>query len=110
MRFKDILEKIPAKIIVQSTDFKKVPIEGIVVTDMMSNVLAADYDNFLLVTALSSDQVIRTADVVSASGVLIVNNKPISSRMEKLAHEFNITLLSTELSAKESNERLKELE
>lgn len=109
MKFKDILKKIPAKIIVQSTDFKKVPIDGIVVSDMMSNVLAAEYENVLLVTSLSSDQVLRTADVVSASGVLIVENKPISSRMEKLAHEFNITLLSTELSAEKSNELLKEL-
>lgn len=47
MKFKDILEKIPAKTIVQSTDFKKVPVEGIIVTDMMSNVLTADYVNFL---------------------------------------------------------------
>jgi hypothetical protein len=93
----------------RSQKFEKVDISGVVVTNMMSNVLASDHDDFLLVTELTSAQVLRTADIVSASAVLIADNNDICPSIVALAEEFDITLLSTVLSAAESKRNINKL-
>lgn len=64
----------------------------------MSDVLVVDEEGVLMITALTSDQVLRTADIVGAAGIVLVSGKKPQQNLQKLAAEFNITLLSTPLS------------
>ncbi|WP_304226617.1 DRTGG domain-containing protein [Gracilinema caldarium] len=98
MTFVDIIEHLPAHIINKGTDFSDKPIEHVVASDLMSDVLVVDLDNTLIVTSLASEQTVRTADIVGARGVLLVNDKNPQPAMKKLAEEQNITVLSTPLS------------
>lgn len=108
MELSKIVENIECSVLYKSRNFNTTDISGVVVTNMMSNVLASDHDDFLLVTELASDQVLRTADIVSARAVLIANNN-ISESIMALAKEFDITLLSTILSASESRKIIDKL-
>ena len=71
---------------------------GVAAGDLMSDVLVQEGVNTLLVTALNSDQVIRTADIVEAAAVLMVSGKTPQKSVIQLAVESGMPLLSTSLS------------
>ena len=90
----------------QLEEFKKVvypesvateEIADVMVTELMSDVLTRDTENLLQVTALCTDQAIRTADIVGAVAVVITNGKVITENMKKIAEEHEIALFSTPL-------------
>ncbi len=82
----------------QSSNFKNAGIENIVASDLMSEVLVAEEEGLLLITALNTEQTLRTAHIVDAVGILLVNGKTPQPGMIKLADEFDITLISTRTS------------
>lgn len=61
----------------------------------MSEVLVAEEEDLILISSLSSDQVVRTAHVVDAMGIILVNDKTPQDSTLKLAAEFDITVIST---------------
>ncbi|GAB4221565.1 MAG: DRTGG domain-containing protein [Spirochaetales bacterium] len=98
MKLETILQNIPSTLVVRGKGFDEVDIQSIVASDLMSDVLTVVDDRFLVVTSLNSEQVIRTADIVGAPAVMLVNGKHPQDGMVRLAQELGITLLSTPLS------------
>lgn len=66
----------------------------VVASDLMSDVLLVDSDDILLLTSLASDQVLRTAHIVGAMGVVVHNNKPLPSSMADVATRLGISLVT----------------
>lgn len=66
---------------------------GVVATDLMSDLLTADRVGYLVLTALASDQTVRTADLVGVAAVIVVNGKPLPAGMVELARELGMPLL-----------------
>ena len=64
-------------------------------SDLMSDVLAFIEDGSLLLTGLTTEQVIRTAEVVDIKAIVFVRGKKPPKDVVKLADEKKITLLST---------------
>lgn len=79
------------------TDATARPVQAVVASDLMSDVLVVTREDFLLVTSLSSDQMIRTADLVGAAGVVLVNGKQPPASALKLATDLNIALITSPL-------------
>ncbi len=69
----------------------------IVVSDLMSDVLVTEHDDFLLVTSLTSEQVVRTADIVDAKAILLSNGKHPQPAMKTLAAQQGIPVLTSPL-------------
>lgn len=69
----------------------------IVVSDLMSDVLVTEHDDFLLVTSLTSEQVVRTADIVDARAILLSNGKRPQPAMYNLASQQGLPVLSSPL-------------
>ena len=67
-------------------------IRHVVASDLMSDVLLVDEEDMLLLTSLASDQVLRTAQIVGAVGVVVVNGKPLPSSMVNVANDLRMTL------------------
>lgn len=97
MTLKDIAAKLDATPIVKHDSFDETLITAVVASDLMSDVLVAHHDDFLLITSLASDQAIRTADLVGAIGVVLVNNKQPPASVIALAESLEINLLSCRL-------------
>lgn len=93
----DIIENLPAHIVYGSDDCQNIVIEYIVAGDLMSDILVASEAPYLLVTSLASSQTVRTADIVGAKAVLLVNDKLPTPDMKELAEKSDITLLATPL-------------
>lgn len=69
----------------------------VLVCDLMSDVLTVDHEDFLLITSLTSDQVARTADIVGAVGVVLVNGKSPQPGLRTLAEDLDMPVLGTKL-------------
>lgn len=73
-------------------------IRHVMASDLMSDVLLVDEEDMLLLTSLASDQVLRTAQIVGAVGVIVVNGKPLPSSMVNVANDLRMTLATSRLS------------
>ncbi|QQO09400.1 hypothetical protein [Breznakiella homolactica] len=97
MTFIEVVENLPAHVVNKSTDFSGITLRHVVAGDLMSDVLVTDYEDLLIVTSLATEQTLRTADMIGARGILLVNDKLPQRAMKDLAEEQDITLLSTPL-------------
>ncbi len=68
-------------------------VSGIVATDLMSDLLTTDHTGCLVLTGLASDQAVRTANLIEAAAVVVVNGKPLPAGMVGLARELDMPLL-----------------
>jgi predicted transcriptional regulator len=78
-------------------DDLSVRVEQVGAADLMSDVLALSKPGMLLLTGLTSTQVIRTAIVVDLSGVVFVRGKKPGEAVIALAREAGIPVLGTSL-------------
>ena len=92
----DVAEVLKAEVLVKGEGVLK-PIRHVVASDLMSDVLLVDEDDMLLLTSLASDQVLRTAQIVGAAGVIVVNGKPLPSSMVNVANDLRMTLVTCRL-------------
>ena len=102
MNLIQIADILDAELAYGSTSWEQTPIHSVFASDLMSDVLMSDRDDMLLITSLSTEQSIRSADMVGAAAVLVANNKTVTEGMVKLAQEQNIALLCTPLPKYES--------
>ena len=64
-------------------------------SDLMSDVLAYNKDQSMLLTGLVNPQVIRTAEMMDMVCVVFVRSKSPTEEMVRLAKESNMVLLKT---------------
>ena len=67
-------------------------------SDLMSDVLTLLDDNILLITGLSNNQAVRTAEMSDIHQVLFVRGKMPDKGMIQMAKEHGITLITTSYS------------
>ncbi len=90
----NVAKALDAEVLVKGENFDK-QINHVIASDLMSDVLLVDEENMLLITSLASDQTLRTAQIVGAAGVVVVNGKPLPSSMCQVAEELGMTLLTS---------------
>lgn len=98
MNLDQLFSATAATILWSTPDALAADCANIVASDLMSDVLMTDEDRPLLVTSLVSDQSLRTAHVVGALGVLVVNAKTPPPEMVALAEKLGIPLARSPLS------------
>lgn len=67
-------------------------------SDLMSDVLTMDEEDFVLITGLCTQQVIRTAEMSDIETVIFARGKIITQDIIDLADEHDVTLISSDLS------------
>jgi len=101
MTILEAARRLNAEVIVEG-DAVADQIRHVVASDLMSDVLLVDEDEILLLTSLASDQVLRTAHIVGAVGVIVVNGKALPTSMVKVARDLGITLIKSDKSKYEA--------
>jgi len=102
MNLIQIADILDAELAYSPKGWEQIPIHSVFASDLMSDVLMSDRDDMLLVTSLSTEQSIRSADMVGAAAVVVANNKTVTEGMVELAQEQGIALLRTHLPKYES--------
>ncbi len=95
MTYERIIEILSGNLYHTCFTYEEARITNFVASDLMSDVLVLEDEEFLLITSLSSEQAVRTADIVGARGILLVNGKKPQPGMVTLAKELNKTLITT---------------
>ncbi len=98
LKIQDMLQKIEGTLITSSADETCDILLGFT-SDLMSDVLTLTEDKVLLITGLATIQTIRTAAMADISHIIFVRNKQVSEKMIALAHESDITIISTKHSS-----------
>ena len=70
-------------------------VQWVIASGMMSDVLTTEEEGILLISNLTSVQVIRTADMVGAPAVVIASGKQIPESTTDLAAKLGIMLICT---------------
>jgi len=108
MTFDQVLEAVSGEPVHRSSRWVTQDVRHVVTCDLMSDVLVTDHDQILLVTSLPSDQVARTADMVGACGVVLVNGKPPQPSLVDLCGQLDLALIRSPLGSFEASWRLGE--
>ncbi len=95
MYLREIKEILDAEVIV-GQDRLDVDVTCAGVADLISDVLAYVTPGCLLITGLTNPQVVRTADVLDISAIILGRGKKFSSETVRLAEELNIPVLATD--------------
>lgn len=95
MTLEEIARHLECRILCRNEIFSTLDVEHIIAGDLMSEVLVTENEHVLLITSLNTEQTIRTAHIVDAAGILLVNGKTPQPVMAKLAEEFELALLTT---------------
>ena len=64
-------------------------------SDLMSDVLTLDTDNFILITGLVNLQAIRTAEMADIRAIVFVRNKKATEQILELATENGLVILES---------------
>ncbi|MDQ7826521.1 MAG: DRTGG domain-containing protein [Candidatus Eremiobacteraeota bacterium] len=102
----NILEILEADAIVETDDWKETVIASTCASDLMSDVLTLVKPNCLLLTGLTSTQVVRTAEIANLKALCFVRGKLPDEEVIELAREINLPLIATKFSMVESCGRL----
>lgn len=90
----DVVAALQATVVCAEKD---IAVHWVIASGMMSDVLTTEEEGILLISNLSSVQVIRTADMVGAPAVVIASAKQIPESTSDLAEKLGIMLISTPL-------------
>jgi hypothetical protein len=105
-KLKACVETLNAKVLHAPSEWEDREINKVFVSDLISDILMADGESILLITSLLSDQVLRTADVIGAAAVVLVNRKHVPAAIGKAAAKQGLPIFCTPLPKFESCVRL----
>ena len=95
MNIQDIIEKIGLKPL---SDFDPRDVDGVFVSDMLSDVMAGAQPGNLWVTIQTHKSIVPAANLVDVAGVVVANGKDVPQDTIDLASKHDIAILSTDLS------------
>lgn len=94
MKIREIVNILNAEVLTGEAYLDR-DIKEFAVSDLLSDVLAISKDQFLLLTGLTSQQVVRTAEIAGGVGVVFTRGKTPEPAAIGLAHSQRIPLLMT---------------
>ena len=95
IKLADVKEILDAEVVV-GHDRLDMEVTGGAASDLMSDLLRVPKEGALLLTGLTSIQVIHTSVIAGMAGIVFVRGKKPSDDVIAIAREHNLPLLSTE--------------
>ena len=94
MTTQDVIEKIGLKPL---SKFEHRDVNGVFVSDMISDVMAGAKSENLWLTVQTHKSIIPAANLVDVSAIIITSGKEVPQETVDLANKYGIAVLSTEL-------------
>ena len=92
MLWSEVIRALGAQTLVESGDFE---VKNVAAADLLSDILATQKDDFVILTGQTSPQAIRTAVAVGALGVVIVRGKQPPPESIDVARNYGVPLAVT---------------
>ena len=94
MTTQDVIEKIGLKPLSQ---FEHRDVDGVFVSDMVSDVMAGAKSGNLWLTVQTHKSIVPAANLVDVSAIVITSGKKVPQETTDLASKFKIAILSSDL-------------
>ena len=94
MTLREVKELLDAEVLI-GEDQLDMEVRTAFVADLMSDVLSFATAGCLLITGITNPQVVRTADILDISAIIIGRGKRPSAETLQLGKEMNIPILTT---------------
>ncbi|HPK53756.1 MAG TPA: DRTGG domain-containing protein [Smithellaceae bacterium] len=94
MKLREVKEILDAEVII-GDDKLDMEVKTAFGADLMSDVLAFAKAGGLLLTGLTNEQVIRTADILDIAAIIMVRGKRPTAESMALARDLDIPILTT---------------
>ena len=94
MTLREIKELLDAEVLIGEDQLDK-EVNTAFVSDLMSDVLASATAGSILITGITNAQVVRTANIINISAIIIGRGKRPSEETFQLGQEMNIPILTT---------------
>jgi hypothetical protein len=101
MCLSEVIQRLKAEEIIPPRDYS-VEVKSVCASDLLSDILATDKEEFIILTGLTTPQVIRTAEIVGALAIVIVRGKYPPQEFIGVAQAHNIPIYVTKLPMFES--------
>lgn len=110
MNLKEIVETLDAVPLHTMDGWESETIDGVFASDLISDILVSDGDDQILLTSLTSPQVVRTAALVGAIAIVLVHRRQSPPGMENAAKDQDMPLFRSEIEKYEACIRLGKLQ
>ncbi len=94
MKLTEVLEITDARCVV-GEQLENIEVNHAFASDLMSDVLAMSRPDTLLITGLTTPQIIRTAQMLDLPAILVARGKDVPQEVVELARATGIVLLAT---------------
>jgi len=105
MQIADLVEILEGELL-SSPEKADLPIQDFAASDLLSDILTFEKDDYALLTGLTNAQIIRTAEITNAACVVLVRGKQPQQAALQLALSHEIPLLTSPLSMFEACARI----
>ncbi len=92
MKISELVTVLDGELVCCEDKLGHVP-DGFAASDLLSDILAFEKDNYVLLTGLTNPQVLRTAEITNACCVVILRNKQPQPNVVALAKRSGIPLI-----------------
>ena len=82
------------------------PVRDFAASDLLSDILQFEKEDYALITGLTNAQIVRTAEITNARCIVMVRNKMPQQGVGELAHRSGIPLILSKCSMYEACRRL----
>lgn len=110
MTLKEIAAQLDATLIYAPEGWEEQEVGSVVASDLISDILVAEGEEQLLMTSLTSIQMVRTAGLISAVAIMLVHRRQAPPALEDAARDQEIPLFRSSMAKYDACIRLGRLE
>ncbi len=92
MNLKQIVETLDATLLYAPEEWEKLEIKEVFASDLISDILVSEGHEQVLLTSLTSPQVVRTAELVGAVAIVLVHRRQAPPGLEAAARQHDMPL------------------
>lgn len=92
MKLKRVIDDLTAELLVAPEGWEAVSVRDVFASDLISDILVSEGDDQLLLTSLTSPQVVRTAALIGAAAVVLVHRRQTPPELIAAAREQSLPL------------------
>ncbi len=110
MKLKQIVEELDATLINAPADWGEQSVCSVFASDLISDILVSEGEGQLLLTSLTSSQVVRTAALIGAVAIVLVHRRQAPPDLEAAARKQDVLLFRSTLTKYDACVRISRLE
>ena len=110
MLLKEIITALEAAPVFAPEGWESVEVSTVFASDLISDILVSDGVNQLLITSLTTPQVVRTAGIVGATAIILVHRRQAPAGLEDAARAADIPLFRSSITKYDACVRIGRME